>query len=171
MRTFRCNGCLSCHVHPVPFMRLCHACPLPCTPPAMHTPTPGGQNGMLLKTLPFHNYRPQRSWAKVISLQASVCPHRGGVWPKILGGVSAPNFRGRGGVWPKFWGGGCLIQIWGGEVWSKFSGGSEIFFFFFFQFIFPQKISSGMHTPHPWDGQCAAGAHPAGMHSCYCCGQ
>ena len=39
-------------------------------------------------------YRPQRSWAKVISLQASVCPH---------GGVSDPNFRG-----------GCLTQIFGG---------------------------------------------------------
>ena len=43
------------------------------------------------------NYRPQRSWAKVISLQASVCPH---------GGVSAPNFFG-GGVCSEFWG-GCL---------------------------------------------------------------
>ena len=51
-------------------------------------------------------------------------------------------------------------------MWSEIFGGvSEIFFSFFFQFLFPQKISSGMHPP-PRDGQCAAGTHPTGMHSC-----
>ena len=47
---------------------------------------------------PSHSYyRPQRSWAKVISLQASVCPHGGG-------------------------GGGCLLQIFGGasEIFFSF---------------------------------------------------
>ena len=50
-------------------------------------------------------------------------------------------------------------------------GGSEIlglgvppiFFSFFFQFLFPQKIFLGC-TPD----QCAVGMHPTGMHSCYC---
>ena len=48
------------------------------------------------------NYRPQRSWAKVISLQACVCPHGGGVPGLVLGGCL--KFPG---------GAGCL----------KFSGG------------------------------------------------
>ena len=60
----------------------------------------------------FVYYRPQRSWAKVISLHASVCPHGGG--------VPAPNFRGGSKFWggvpaPNF-GGGCLLQIFGGGV-------------------------------------------------------
>ena len=47
-----------------------------------------------------HIYRPQRSWAKVISLQACVCP------------------RGGGGTWP---GPGGLSEILGGGL--KFSRG------------------------------------------------
>ena len=47
---------------------------------------------------------------------------------------------------------------------------------FFFQFLFPKRNPSGMHPlpcppPAPRDGQCAAGTHPTGMHSCrtrYC---
>ena len=66
-------------------------------------------------------YRPQRSWAKVISLQASVCPQGGGGVPGLVPG-------GVGG------GEGCLQLIRGGV--SNFFGGSEIFFFFF-QFLFP----------------------------------
>ena len=68
-----------------------------------------------------------------------------------------------GGVW-KFWGvsgifGGCL-EFLGGLFLQIFGG-----VFFFFQFLFPEKNSSGMHPP-PRDGQCAAGTHPTGMHSC-----
>ena len=46
MRTVHCSGCLSCHACPLPCMppamhAPCHACPLPCMPPAMHThPSP-----------------------------------------------------------------------------------------------------------------------------------
>ena len=76
-------------------------------------------------------YRPQRSWAKVISLQASVCPHGEG---------SAQNFGG--GVCSKFSGGGRSDPNFGGGVWN--------FFFFFFSIYFPpKKISSGMHTLPP----------------------
>ena len=41
---------------------------------------------------------------------------------------------------------------------SNFSGGLQIFF--------PQKILLGYTNPPPPDGQCAAGTHPTGMHSC-----
>ena len=72
--------------------------------------------------LSLRYYRPQRSWAKVISLQASVCPHGGG--------VSDPNFRG-------------------GSA-QNLGGVSEIFFSFFFQFIFPQKnFFWDAHPPPP----------------------
>ena len=70
-----------------------------------------------------------------------------------FGGVSAPNFRG--GVCSKFWGGVCS-KFWGG-VCSKFSG--------------------GVSAPNFWGGclqfseygQCSAGTHPTGMHSCNQC--
>ena len=79
------------------------------------------------------------------------CPQGvgGWVWVWSQGGGSEIS----GGVW-NFRGG---VKFWGG-VWN--------FFFFFFQFLFPQKNPSGMHTP-PRDGQCAAGTHPTGMHSCW----
>ena len=73
---------------------------------------------------------------------------------QVPGGASAPNFGGgAGGV-------------------SEIFGGSEIFFLFFSNFFPPQKNPSGMHThthtpPPPPDGQCAAGTHPTGMHSCF----
>ena len=114
-------------------------------------------------------YRPQRSWAKVIFLHVSVIlltVGGGGVWSEIWGG----------GVWSEILGGGCLVWNFRGGVcvfWSEiFEGGSEIFISFFFQFLFPpQKILLGYtHTLPPLpprDGQCAAGTHPTGMHSCY----
>ena len=89
-------------------------------------------------------YRPQRSWAKVISSQACVCPRGGG------GGYLAWSRR-RG------------LRFSGGGVWN-FQGVSK-FFFFFFSISFPQKKSFwDAHTPR--DGQCTAGTHPTGMHSC-----
>ena len=92
-----------------------------------------------------HFYRPQRSWAKVISLQASVCPR--GVW----------NFWG-GGEFLQFFGGGEVSEIFGGRG-SPILGGL--------------KFSVGVWnfllgcTPPPWDGQCTAGTHPTGMHSSF----
>ena len=74
-----------------------------------------------------------------------------------------------GGVWSQ---GG--LQFFGGGV-SNFSGGlqffggvSKFFFssFFFSIFFPPKKILLGC-TPPPRDGQCAAGTHPTGMHSCF----
>ena len=109
-----------------------------------------------------HIYRPQRSWTKVIFLQACVCP-RGGVGV----GVSGP-----GGWSPIFWGGlqflgGGLQFFWGVSNFSvglQFFGGSPNFFF---QIFFPQN-SSGMHqSPPSRDGQCTAGTYPTGMHSCF----
>ena len=104
----------------------------------------------------------------------------GGVWVRSWG-VSAPNFWG--GVCSKFSGrgvsapnfrGGCLLQIFRG-VSEIFWGGLKFFFLFFFNFFSPPKNPSGMHThththPPPRDGQCAAGTHPTGIHSCiYVC--
>ena len=105
----------------------------------------------------------------------------GGVWSQgglqfFLGGSGpggSPIFRGVS----NFWGGGCLqflggcLQFFGGVL--QFFGGVlqiffffQIFFLFFFKSFFP-KISSGMHQPPPpRDGQCTAGTHPTGMHSC-----
>ena len=116
------------------------------------------------------NYRPQRSWAKVISLHASVCPHGGGcllqifgggACSKFSGGVPAPNCRGaapnfRGGACSKF-SGGCLLQIFGGVPAPNFRGGAcskfwgvlKFFFLFFFNLFTPQKNSSGLHPPLP----------------------
>ena len=80
---------------------------------------------------------------------------QGGGGGLVPGGVVS-NFSGGRGVSPIF------------QRVSNFSGGSPSFFFFFFSIFFPQKKSSGMHqTPPPQDGQCAAGTHPTGMHSCY----
>ena len=100
-------------------------------------------------------YRLQRSWAKVIFSEACVknSVHGGGGCGSVPRGVS-PIFLG--GCLQFFWGvspnlGGCL-QIFKGGV-SKFLGGSQNFrgspkfFFFFFQFLFPKKIPSGMHPP------------------------
>ena len=72
----------------------------------------------------FNHYRPQRSWAKVISLHACVCPR--GVW----------NFRR-----------GCL-KFWG--VLKFLRGGSSKFFFhFFFNFFPPPKKSFWDAHTHP----------------------
>ena len=113
----------------------------------------------------------------------------GGCLTQILGGVSdpnfsggegvsAPNFRG-GGSAPNFQGGVCSKFLGGGGVCSKFSGGgllqilggvSEFFFSFFFSIYFapPKKFFWDAHPPPPpRDGQCAAGTHPTGMHSCW----
>ena len=71
--------------------------------------------------------------------------------------------RGGGGSGP---GGGPPIFQGGLQFFFFFF---QIFFFFFFKSFFP-KISSGMHQLPPpppiQDGQCAAGTHPTGMHSC-----
>ena len=96
----------------------------------------------------FYFYRPQRSWAKVISSQASVCPWGGVVWS--LGGLQF--FWG-----VQFFGGSPIFQgvtnfFWG-VVSPIFFGGSPIFF-------------SGMHPPPPPYGHWVAGTHPTGMHSC-----
>ena len=76
---------------------------------------------------------------------------------------------GGGGVSPIFQEGGCLkfggSEIFRGGVSPIFQGVSPNFFFFFFNFFSPQK--SFWDAP-PQDGQCAAGMHPTGMHSCYC---
>ena len=100
------------------------------------------------------NYWPQRSWAKVISLQASVCPQEG-VWNfrgclKFWGGVwNSPggvwNFRR--GVWNfqrgGFWNFGGMSEIFGG-------GSSKFFFvFIFFNFFSPQKKSFWDAPPLP----------------------
>ena len=74
----------------------------------------------------YHFYRPQRSWAKVIFLQAFVCPQGGVVWSRE--GVWSPIFRG----------GPPILGGW---------GGLQIFFPFFFQFPPPQKILLGCTPP------------------------
>ena len=117
-------------------------------------------------------YRPQRSWAKVIFLHVSVILLTGGGLSdlKFWGGCLVWNFRGGCLVW-NFWGGVVWSEIFGGGVSGlKFSGGVWNFFFILFSnFFFPQKILLGYtHTsPPPRDGQCAAGTHPTGMHSCF----
>ena len=138
---------------------------------------------MLIQSLGLHyhfnvsyldSYRPQRSWAKVIFLHVSVILLTGGGCGLVPGGVS--NLSGGGGGWwcLQFFGGSPIF--WGSPIFpggrSNFSGVSnfrgrvvsKFFFSFFFNF---QKNSSGMHQhPVPRDGQCAAGTHPTGMHSC-----
>ena len=98
-------------------------------------------------------YRPQRSWAKVIFLEASVCPQGGVLSP---GGVFSP---------------GGVLSPRGGLV--RGAPPPPIFFFhFFFSFFFsffsfffislgtpPQKQTQAY-------GQRAASTHPTGMHSC-----
>ena len=94
----------------------------------------------------------QRSWAKVISLQASVCPHGGG-WGGVcskfsgvggvcskIGGVSDPNFRGGVVSDPNF--GGCLTQIFRGGVWN-------FFFFSFNLFTRSKNFFWDAHPPTP----------------------
>ena len=88
----------------------------------------------------------------------------GGCLLQIFGGVSAPDFRGVGGVSSKFWGGVCS-KYFGGEV-SEIFGGLK-FFSFFFSISFPPKKSFWDAPPPPRDGQCVAGTHPTGMHSCF----
>ena len=122
-------------------------------------------------------YRPQRIWAKVIFLQACVCPQGGcGLVPggssKFFWGVSKFS-----GGFPIFWGvsnfsgvfkflGGLQffggLQIFGGS--PNFWGGSSKFFFFFFSISFPPK-KFFWDVPNPPDGQCSSGTHPTGMHS------
>ena len=134
-------------------------------------------------------YRPQRSWAKVMFLHLSVILLTGGgVWSwgvvsKFLGGGlqifgGGDGLQIFGGVSKFFWGvvskfsgqgvvSKCLggLQFFGGI--SNFLSWSPNFFLSFFNF-FPQKNLSGMHPPpSPRDGQCTAGTHPTGMHSCY----
>ena len=82
-----------------------------------------------------YNYRPQRSWAKVIFLYLSVILLMGGCG--LVMGVS--NFSGEG---LQFLGMVSNFSREGGE-------GSSNFFKFFFQFFFPKKISAGMHQPTP----------------------
>ena len=70
-------------------------------------------------------YRPQTKFAKVMFLQVSVCPHRGGARGFILGGVRdfiRGGMRGfiSGGVW--FYLGGPAWFYLGGHVWF-YSGG------------------------------------------------
>ena len=72
-----------------------------------------------LDRAPSYYYRPQRSWAKVMFLQASVILSTGGGW-------FAP----------------------GGMGVSNFSGGLQIFFSFFFQFFSP-KFLLGCTNPPP----------------------
>ena len=82
------------------------------------------------KRIEKYLYRPQQSWAKVISLQACVCPRGGGcllqsfggVCSKFWGGGVCSKFLGRRGVCSKFWG-GCLLQILGGVSTQNFGGG------------------------------------------------
>ena len=95
-------------------------------------------------------YRLQRSWAKVIFLQACVCPRVGVVWSAgwWSGPGGSPNFRGSsnfGGVSPNFWG----VSIFSGGLHIFGGGFSKFFFFFFFQFLFPPKILLGCTTPPP----------------------
>ena len=96
-----------------------------------------------------HIYRPQRSWAKVIFLQACVCHRGGGRWWWWSGpGWRVLQIFGGGGWYPNL-GGGCL-QIFRG-VSPIFRGeGSSNFFYFFFQFLPPPKILLGCTiTPPP----------------------
>ena len=105
----------------------------------------------------------------------SVClSTRGGWWWPGPGGClqffeggCLQFFGGRGiyGVSPIFCQGG--VSIFSGGC-LQFFGGSPIFFLFFFNFISPQKKVLLRYTnPPPPDGQCAAGTHPTGMHSCF----
>ena len=71
--------------------------------------------------------------------------------------IVCQEFCPQGGS-PNFFGGGV----------SNFSGGLQNFFLFF-QFLFPPKNSFWDTPPPPQDGQCMAGTHPTGMHSCYTC--
>ena len=142
------------------------------------------------KTLQIIYYRPQRSSGKVIFSQACVIlftgggPGSGGAYNFSGGGVS--NFSGGTGWSPifgglQFFGGGGVPNFSGGGLQffgergvsnfsvgvSNFSGGvvSKFFFLFFFFNFFPHKFLMGC-TPPP-DSQCAGGAHPTGMHSCF----
>ena len=75
-----------------------------------------GSNHPQGSTYNFANiYRPKRSFGQG-NIFRSVCHsvHRGGVYSKFSGGVSAPNFLG-GNVCSKFLGEG-MLQIFGGGV-------------------------------------------------------
>ena len=61
----------------------------------------------------------------------------------------------------------CLSTEGGGGTWPGPGGSPNFFFHFFFNFFPPPKNSFGdAPPPPPRDGQCAAGTHPTGMHSC-----
>ena len=83
------------------------------------------------------------------------------------GGVS--EIFGGGAEWGLKFSGGGVSEILGG---LKFSGGgcsSKFFFLFFSISLSPKKSFWDAHPPPPGtcrDGQCAAGTHPTGMHSC-----
>ena len=90
---------------------------------------------------------------------------QGNIFTRVCDSVKGGG-GGGGGLVP---GGGRCLQIFGvGGGLSKFFFSN--FFSFSFKSFFP-KISSGMHQPPPppRDGQCAAGTHPTGMHSCILC--
>ena len=84
-------------------------------------------------------YRPQRSWAKVIFLQASVILSTGGVSASVDAGIPPPRSRHPPG--------------------SRHPGSRHP----------PEQTPTGADTPPketPAYGQRAAGTHPTGMHSC-----
>ena len=105
----------------------------------------------------YHNYRPQRSWAMVILSQVCVCP-RGGGWSGLQ------FFRGEGVL--QFFGG---VSNFSGGL--QFLGGLQIFFSFFFQFLFPKKIPSGMHQPPPRRRRSMGGRYASYWNAflLYCC--
>ena len=102
--------------------------------------------------------------AKVIFLQACVCPQggvsnfSGGVWSPIFWGGVVSNFLGG---WSPIFGGVVSNFFWGG--WSPiFRGGGLQFFGGGWSSIF----RGGLQLEY---GQRLAGTHPTGMHSCYLC--
>ena len=111
----------------------------------------------------FH-YRPQRSWGKVMFLQASVILLTGGVWSRGWGvsgprGVSAPR-----GVCS----GGCLLP---GEGYLLPGGGVSAPGVSALGGVCSRVVSAlgvpGGDTP-PGTATAAGGTHPTGMHSCLC---
>ena len=65
-------------------------------------------------------YRPQTKFAKVMFLQVSVCPHRGGACVVLFGGGHAWFYSG-GHAW--FYLGGCAWFYSGGHAWFYLGGG------------------------------------------------
>ena len=97
----------------------------------------------VIQNVTAYFYRPKRSFGQG-NIFRSVCHsvHRGG--------VPAPNFRG-----------GCACSKFSGGACSNFLGGWLL------------QIFGGVPAPNFWGGlqfseygQCSAGTHPTGMHSC-----